>query len=227
MSLIYKRNRKKKDIISPFEQAVYPVYFLSFHGKQVPVVLRKLTQAQLSNCGEFSLIETKKDRMLKNKKLKTKDLIEYGRVMHTIAEQSLVSPTYAQIMDMLKANDLYKNAYNQLNEARKKLQNCPLEKERRELEIRIDELTVWVDLLLPEDFLGGIITVALGINETDIKKVSDDLLFECALLAKRGHCNPVDHVKDFVFTEFNKKDFNRRAWQIYDEEMERLKQKAG
>lgn len=213
-----------KKTIETIDLISHPLIIIPFRGKPAPVVVRKLTQAQLSLCGEISLIETDKDKK-KLKKLKTKDRIEYARVLHKIAEQSLIAPTYDQILSILKANKLNEKAQADLSQAKEKLKSCNITNERKKLEKEIDMLSVWIDLLLPEDFLSAVACIAWSINETDIKKVTDKILLESAILAKRGNDNPHDHVKDFVFTEFNKIDFDKRAWLLYDEELN--KQKAG
>jgi len=213
-----------QDTIDKISQTKYPLIAIPFWGTTALVKLSRLTQAQISLCGDISLIETKKDK-IKKKKIKNEDIIEYAKTMHRLAEQALISPTYEQIINIVGGNSVNEKARKELSAAKEKLKNCPLNSERKKLETEINQLTVWIDLLLPEDFLSAIVCYTLSVNETDIKKVIDKILLDSAILAERGHNSPADHVKDFVFTEFNKTDFNKRSWIALGEWREKQQEK--
>jgi len=55
---------------------------------------------------------------------------------------------------------------------------------------------------------------ALQQDNSDIKDVSEDMLFSAAIKATKGHDNPADHLPG-NFTDFNREDINDRAWSIY------------
>jgi len=59
---------------------------------------------------------------------------------------------------------------------------------------------------------------ALGVEITDIKKVSRELLLEAALMAKHYGNNTSDHISG-VFTDFQKEDINRHGLFLYNEFM--------
>jgi len=74
------------------------------------------------------------------------------------------------------------------------------------------------EFLLPADFVSYIVSYALKVDESDIKLISEDMLFEAADMAKRGHDNPADHMQG-NFTDFNREDINKRAWVVYFQRM--------
>jgi len=209
--------------MADIKAAMYPILLFPFHGVSVFAEVRELTRAQIFLCGDFSLIETLSDKMGKRKKTKLPDLVRYGEQMHRIVKMSLISPTYEQFLSIASDNSLVKTAKQELDRALKLLESCPYDKERRELEEQINRMKIQTDLLLPEDFCSAVACYALQINKTDIKDVADDLLLKSAILAKRGHDNPVDHAKGWIFSDFNRDDFNCRAWYLYDQEYNKKK----
>jgi hypothetical protein len=76
--------------------------------------------------------------------------------------------------------------------------------------------------LLPDDFMATITAWAMGVDRTDIKKITRDILLEAALLAKNGGDNPSDHITG-TFTDFQREDINKNAWIIYNEYQEEKK----
>jgi hypothetical protein len=189
------------------------------------VKLRKLTQAQILTCGDFSLIETFQDKIWKQKgKPKIGEIIAFAERNHAIVKAALVSPTYAQIFEIIGSDFLVEERKKELAEMRKKLIQTPRGPERNALEEEIDTLRIWCDLILPEDFMSFVVAFSLGIDESDIKLVSEEMLINAAMLAERGHDNPSDHIcADGRFSPFNKYDIDRRAWILLAEKRENMK----
>lgn len=210
------------------EAIAYPIIFAPFFGAKIPIKLRELTQAQIMSCGDFSLIETFHDKVVnKSKQISPEALLknidEYSKANHNVAKLSLVSPTYDEIIGIIKKCEI-KDIENELKIAKEKLRSAPAGKIKQELETEILKYDILLNLILPEDFLNFIVAYALGIDKSDIKLISEKMLIESALLAEKGHNNPADHIHG-RFTDFMKDDINKRAWLLLAEEREKRKGK--
>lgn len=198
-----------------------------FHGAAVPIRVRELTQAQILSCGDFSLIETFADKVAKKRsKFVLKEIVAYAERSHAIARASLVHPTYDEIVAVFGNDRKMLEARGQLDDLGKKLSATPPGRERDLLDEQIKGLRIWVDLILPEDFLSFVVGYALGIDKSEIKTVSEDMLINAAVLAERGHDNPADHIGG-KFTDFMRDDINTRAWILLHERREESKKHGG
>lgn len=202
--------------IDKIKEIQYPMLYVPFHGEQVEVIVRELTQAQIIACGgdKFSLISTIDDKIRAKKKVTMKDRMEYAAMQAKIAKKSLIKPTYDEIFDICKVDvdiDKIKHQMEYLDSQMALIPDCP---KRQRLEEKFNSLRVWFDLILPEDFLAAITCYALGIDKSDIKEVTIEALINAAVLAKQGNDNPSDHL-DGTFTAFMKDDINNRAWAYY------------
>lgn len=197
-----------------FEKEIYPAMMVPFFGVPLPVIVRKLNHTQIKSCGNFSLIETIDDIINKKRKLSVAEMLAYSETQYAIVKKSLVSPTYDQIMGLSKADELRINAEKEIQEIDRLIEELPIGPKRSRIEKEKDNLRMELDFILPADFVSSIIAFALSINETDIKEVSEDMLYEAATLAKLGHDNPYNHLHG-NFSEFNREDINNRAWLIY------------
>jgi hypothetical protein len=186
-----------------------------FFGTIVPVKLRELTEAQILSCGDFSLIETFEDK-IRRKKIKIKDIVAYSEKNHKILKEALVAPTYDQIYELIGTDPKVEEKKAILSKLEKKLHQCPPGPQRSALTEEINTMKIWCNYLLPDDFISHIVAYSLGIDKSDIKLISENMLLDCAILAEKGHDNPSAHI-DGMFTPFMKNDINRRAWHILNE----------
>ncbi len=202
--------------ISAFKDIQFPLTMIPFNGVMVSVVLRELNQIQLESCGVFSLIEIEGDRLNAKKKPTLADMVRYSKTMSAIARASLVKPTYDEIMTIFDDDDTLKGFDEKLKSLRELLHKTPGGKERKHLEEQISFTEIWCNQILPVDFLSAITTYATGIDKSNIKLVTEQILLDCAILSKQCNNAPADHI-DGIFTPFMKKDINRRALHILHE----------
>lgn len=201
-----------------FDSIKTPLIQVPFHGEPVLVQVRELTQAQIMACGggNMSLIETFQDKIRLKKKPTLKEIVAYAEIQTELCKRALLKPTYAEVFEVCaKGVDIEKNR-EELLEIERMISSMPKGPARSALERETDGLRVWIDLLLPDDFLAGVVTYALGISKSDIKDVTEDSLYTAAVLAKIGNDNPADHLKG-RFTDFMQDDINMRAALIYAE----------
>ena len=201
-------------ILEKMEAAAIPIVTLPFNGVPVCVKLRELNQTQILACGDFSLIETFQDKVLRKKnKVRRNDVVKYAAAQHAIARAALISPTYDEIISVIGKGKDIDAKKEELAELREKLISMTPGTQRSALEEEIDSYQIWIDLLLPNDFLSSLVSYCLGINQSDHKSETEKMLLDAAILAEKGHDNPHDHLHG-MFTDFNKHDIDVRAWMI-------------
>ena len=199
--------------------AQYPIITIPFNGNLVPVKIRELTQAQIYSCGgsDMSLIETFQDKIRMKRKPSLKEICLYADMLNSIAKLALVSPTYGDVVALCKLDDKTETAFRaELKEIDALLKEAPKGPIKTELANLMLAKRTQLDLVVPDDFLNSIITYALGISKSDIKLVTEDMLYNAAISAKLCNDSPCNHL-DGAFSPFNKEDINRRALQIYAE----------
>jgi len=196
-----------------------PALMAPFFGVPVPVIVRRLRFSQIRSCGNFSLIETMRDRAIsKHNKITTKQMVEYSELQFKIIKKSLLNPTYEEIMSLSEYDLLRVNAEKELIELEEIINDLPEGIEKKELLEKYYTTEMNSRYLLPADFVSFIMRFALQQDNSDILEVTEDMLFESAILAKNGSDNPSDHLTG-NFTEFNKYDIDNRAWIIYHQRM--------
>ncbi len=194
-----------------------PAIMVPFLGTMVPVVVRKLSQIQIRACGDFSLIETVNDMIQReDKKTSIAEMLKYSEMQYEILRRSLVSPTYEEIMKLNEYDILRLETEKELGELEEILNNMAPCVQRDKLMISYNTALMNTRFLLPSDFVSYIVSFALGVDESDIKLITEEMLYEAAVKATKGHDNPADHIHG-NFTDFNYEDINKRAWIIYHE----------
>lgn len=194
-----------------------PVIMAPFNGAMLPVIVRELTHTQIRACGDFSLIETIADAMMKAQRSATVDeAIKYSELQYNILQKALVSPSYDEIMSLNKYDVLRIEAEKELKEIEDLLNSMSEGPKRNELMVSYNAAVMASQYLLPSDFVSFVVGFALGIDKSDIKDITEDMLFEAAYKATRGHDNPADHLHG-TFSDFNREDINSRAWILFHE----------
>jgi hypothetical protein len=174
------------------------------------VTVRKLSATQIMACGNFSLIETEEYQREKARPTNWKRYCEYAEQTAKICRASLVSPTYAQIFEVIGKKAFNEEARARFIEIKKEISEMQRGPARQELEKQNEATRVLWEFLLPEDFVSAIVTYALDSENEVIKSLTDDILLELAILAEKGHDNPSDHL-DGKLSAFNKIDIDRCA----------------
>ena len=157
--------------------------------------------------------------------MKMRDIVAYAEIQHKIVKAALVTPTYDEIMDKLGKNTKTEKIKATLDALKKKLEYTPRGRERTLLEEEIDSMKIWTDLILPEDFVGYIVAEATGVNKSEIKNISEEMLLDAAVLAEKGSKRPSEILcSDGFWTPFMLADIDKRAWLALYEYRENHKQ---
>jgi len=211
--------------LDKIEVAKYPILYVPFHGTYIWVKLKELTLNQINNCGDISLIETFQDK-IRAKKLRRRDIIKYSETQYKIVKESLVSPTYEEILEKIGQDKSIENKKIILTELKEKIKSIKPGLKRSALEEEIDTYKIWINLILPDDFIGTVVSYALGIHKSDIKGISEKILLDAAIIAEKYKKRPSEIVcEDGNFSTFNKMDIDKRAMYILYEHRENNKQR--
>lgn len=196
-------------------------------GSPCLVKVRVLSDLEIQTIGNFSLIETEEYKWSRapGRESKWSEVLAYANQSVKICKAALISPTYDEIFQAIG-----KNAFNAEVKAQVENINAMLTKmldgpAKQELEEKRDSLLVAWDVILPGDFMGIVIEDALGIKKTDIKKVTEEMLYNAAILAEKGKKAPHEYITG-VFSSFNIRDIDTQAWIIYDTRVEEARAEA-
>jgi len=194
--------------------SLYPWVMVPVNGTGIWCKLRCMNGTQLNICGRVTLIELLKN----NETIKSTDkLVEIRNIQERIAKETLLHPTLEEIENIiLGEDDVIKKKRAELEEI-KKIDISKLEPEQKaELLDRMDKTEIYIDFLLPDDTIAFLTAWALGVDVSDIKKLSKDSLLTAGLLARAGHDNATDHLSG-VFTDRDTDDINATAMAVVAE----------
>jgi hypothetical protein len=209
--ILYKGSTPYIRATALIEQANHPCIFPRFHGVPIPVVVRRLTGIQRKACGDFSLIETVRDRIERKGTPTIDEMLRYSRTQYNILKKSLVSPSYEEIMKMNEFDDLRLEAEKELKELEPIINGMPDGIEKNKLLLSYRTAQMESEFLLPADFIADVIAYALHVDDSDLDDITSSILYDAALMAKHGHDNPSDHMSG-SFQPHHLEDIDRRAW---------------
>lgn len=186
-------------------------------GTECMVKVRELSDVQIHAIGNLSLIQL--DKM--NVAADDRRWAEFSSMHHRIVKAALVSPTYDEIFTMIGKSDLAKDAEAAFVEITKEIAAMSAGPERKLFEQRAASLKSLFDLLMPDDFLITVSYYALGRNKSEIDLVTEQILWESALLQKKMGGRISDYCRG-MFTDFNKRDIDTVGDYVYNKRMEAL-----
>ena len=213
--------KKEKAALNPIEAAEFSLILAHWKGSPCIVKVRELSDLQIQACGNFSLIETDKYKWSKAQtKVQWKELLAYANQNVKICRAALISPTYDEIFNIVGQSGFCENVKRQVENVNVMLRDMQEGPAKQELEAIRDSLIMAWDIILPEDFIADVVDYALGMRKTDIKKVTEDMLFNAECLSQRHHKATHEFLKGGVFSDFNIRDIDTRGPIIYEERME-------
>jgi hypothetical protein len=193
-------------------RGMYQYVYVPFGEAHVWMELRSLNATQIQECGSISLIETlsKKSRLSRNETLELRNTIE------NLAKAVMNSPTWAEFEALVCGHD------NVIRERRAELAAL---KERvaadpgleRQFRGEIESLEVFLGYLLPENTMQFLAHYALGLDISDVKKLTADRILEAAVWAKRHNGKPHEYFEGAVLSDHDRIEIDNAAVVVYHE----------
>lgn len=188
-----------------------------FSGSQVWCKVRTLNRTQMDASGAFGILN------LKDNKAPTKDdLIELRNSQEALIKATMLSPTFSEIEVMIFGEDgIMNDKKAQLAEIEKTAKESKElnSEERAKIDEEIYRLRMFTGFVLPEDTFGFLTSWALGVDVSDMKKITREQLYHASILAKNGNNSPSDNLSG-VFSDRDKAELDSAAWTIYQEHQE-------
>lgn len=185
-----------------------------FNGKTIWCQLRCPNGSQLQSRGSVTLIKLAQDH--KAKKIDTEKLIEIRNIQEGIVRDTLNNPSFDEIETLIFNEDNVMSKQKKELEEIRKIDLSTLEQDKaKELISEMDRLELATSFVLPEDAFSFLTSWGLGLDVSDIKDITEDMLIEAASLAKLGHDNPTDHISGVSLTDRDKTDIDKTAWGLF------------
>jgi hypothetical protein len=225
-----RRAQRKQPQLSALEQmeaAENHLVAVPWKGSPCIVKARELSDLEIQAIGNFSLIETEEFKWSKGAQTKVSwgELLSYANKNVAICRDALISPTYDEIFNLVGNRAFNNDVRGRIKEINVQLREMVNGPARQELEAIRDSILMAWDIILPEDFMTGVVAYAIGIHRTDIKKVTEDMLYSAMVLAIAHHKAAHDYIHG-VFSDFNIRDIDTQAMIIYETRMQELREKA-
>ena len=196
---------------------------LPWNGAEAWFKICMLNATQMQSCGNFSLLNFPKEDA---EKLSEDEILEEVRdiknTQENIFKLCLSSPTFDDIIEMYKATDVWKRIKKKEAEIKDLVAQLTEGTEKDEFQRELDRYEIFQGFIFPDDFSDKLTTIMYQKHNSDILRVSENMLLQAAFLAERGHDNPHDHISG-LFTEFHKQDMDKHAWYLLSEYREKQK----
>jgi hypothetical protein len=201
-------------------RGMYQYVYVPFGEAHVWMELRSLNATQIQECGDIALIET----LSKKGKGGRAEALELRNTVENLAKAVMNSPTWAEFEALVWGHDnVLKERKAQLAALKEKIAADPaLEREFRG---EMESLEVFLGYLLPENTMQFLARYALGLDISDVKKLTAGRLLEAAAWAKRHNGKPHEYFEGAVLTDRDRNEIDNAAAVLYYEKYERRQRK--
>lgn len=214
---------KTKDTLRIIADNTEFLVCLPWNGVEAWFKICMLNATQMQSCGNFSLLNFHKEDA---EQLSEDEILEEVKdiknTQENIFKLCLSSPTFDDIIEMYKATDVWKRIKKKEAEIKDLIATLPNGAEKDEFQRELDRYEIFQGFIFPDDFSDKLTTIMYQKHNSDILRVSENMLLQAAFLAERGHDNPHDHISG-LFTEFHKQDMDKHAWYLLSEYREKQK----
>jgi hypothetical protein len=201
-------------------RGMYQYVYVPFGEAHVWMELRSLNATQIRQCGDIALLEAlpKKTAPTRTEKLELRNTVE------NLAKAVMNSPTWEEFEALVCGRDnVIRERRERLAALKERIAADPaLEREFRE---EIESLEVFLGYLLPENAMQFLARYALGLDISDVKKLTAGKLLEAAAWAKRYHGKPHEYFEGAVLTDRDRNEIDGAAAVLYYEKYEKNRRK--
>ncbi len=196
---------------------------LPWNGHYGMFTIHMLNATQLRACGDFSTLniqlediddKSDEDTMMHVKEIKN--------MQERMMRMALVKPSFDEIFDYLNATELVKRMRATIEELKQQIRTVEDVQQAKIYANELEAYELFLGFLFPDDFTEAFISTLVQRDNTDIKRVTEDMLLKAAMLAERGNDNPSDHING-IFTDLQKQDIDTYGWILLNKHREREK----
>jgi hypothetical protein len=204
---------------------LYEWVFVPFRGAQILVEVRYPRLSQLPQVDKlYNVIERQKKA--KETKLTRQEMIDVMNIQEDCCKAVLNRPTFEELELAIYSKDRV------LEERKKRLEEmCEKLKlvngrEKQELQMEIDRLELFIGYILPDDTTVALTDIALGMDISDIRKMTKEKLLAAYTKARLYNQKPSDFIPG-IFTDGDRENIDNYATVLgSEEEIRRSKEKG-
>lgn len=185
-----------------------------------------LNSTQLQACGAFTLIHLDTDDEKMSEEDSLDALLDLKNAQERMFRMALVEPSFEQILEVYEATDAWANVLEKERVVKESLEGMEMSEEKIELEHEFHLLQMFKGFVFPDDFAAALTEILYQKKNSDIMRVSEEMLLRAAILAERGHNNPHEHLQG-LFTDYHKQDIDNRAWYLLEKHKENKRTERG
>ena len=224
----------KVKTLKVIEDNTFHIINAPYNNTVIPVVVMMLNSVQIKAAGSPGIIALNKELGKENKReLNLEEMIQIKNTQEMILKMALISPTFEEISELIEVKDHIKKLKEELAHAKDRVEDTtPMtveeRKEKTKLLQNIQAREIMLSFLLPDDFMAVVTSFVLQIDNTDILKVSQDMLLEAALLSER-YKKPAHDFISGVFTDYQKNEIDKCATVVFErfKEQKQLEKRTG
>ena len=196
---------------------LYSWVFVPFGGVEILVEVKYLSAAELPEVDKLSLLINKeKNKII----LSRQQMIDLMNTQEECCRAILSQPTFEELEHAIYSKDkVLENRRKELEELRKKI-NTLNGQEKQEQQMRFDKLEILTGYILPKDTMLALTNIALGMDISDIKKVTKEKLIAAYSKARLYNGRPSDYISG-IFTDGDRTNIDDYATMLGLEEEEK------
>jgi len=184
---------------------MYEWLLIPFRGTEILVEVRYPRSTQLPEVDKLnSILEKRKT------KYSRQEIIDYLNLQEQCCEAVLNRPTFQELEIAIYGKDkVLENKKKQLKEIEQQLKKLS-GKEKIELQKKYNEIELFAGFILPDDTMQTLTKIALGIDHSDIKKLTKEKLILAYNKARLYNGKPSDYIPG-LFTDGDRQNIDEYA----------------
>jgi hypothetical protein len=193
---------------------LYSWVFVPFKGAEMLVEVRYPRSTQLPDVDKlYHIIDEQK----KNTKLTRQQMIDVMNIQEACCKAVLNRPTFEELEQAIYGRDrVLETNRKRLEEFRSRLKLVS-GYEKQELQMEIDRAELFTGYILPDDTMLALTNIALGMDVSDIKKLTREKLLTAYSKARLYNSKPSDFIPG-IFTDGDRQNIDNYATLLGSEE---------
>jgi len=203
--------------------ALYEWLMIPFRDTEILVEVRYPRSTQLPDVDKlYAIINQQKNE----KKLTRQNMIDYLNIQEQCCKAVLNRPTFEELEEAIYGKDCVLRQNRELiKELEAKIKEIDNETSRRELREQFDKVELFCGYILPDDTMAALMNIALGVDVSDIRKLTKEKLVAAYSKARLYGGKPSDFITG-IFTDGDRQNIDDYATVVGGEdEMQRRKKK--